>query len=307
MFKTKWIDSWEAESKLRDWRFWYKLLAGILVLIGITMNLSVELISLSDSTPEDLRWSVWHTTYGSGETGIDYAGYLGNFFSYFTIQTNILVAIWFFAAAFSHKQEGLNFITKSKISYAVATYITITCLIYNFLLLPTTLSMSKTGMDALTWTHQQILHTVVPILMVLYVCFFIKRDKTPTTKVFIKNNWWIYMIYPLLYGVFALIRGEMRYISDKPVSTQYPYFFLNIHLNGKYGPDDYPIPGLSIPGWAWFLIAMSLVTFIAIGFSAIFNKIYFEMWFKDNYKDTLKKDKAKVIREINKEFIKQYK
>ncbi|WP_286642340.1 hypothetical protein [Spiroplasma ixodetis] len=81
-----------------------------------------------------------------------------------------------------------------------------------------------------------------------------------TTKEFWKKRMWMYYIYPVIWAVIMLIRGEFRWQAGKVWA--YQYFFLNIHKS-FYG----------IPGAIWLLITALLIILIIFSISTLFNLI----------------------------------
>ncbi len=136
---------------------------------------------------------------------------------YFTYQSNILVIIYFFL-------DIINIIKKNKTFYprlkgAVTMSITVTFLIYHFLLSPT-----AEKYEGLGYIRNIILHYIVPIMTIFdYIIF----DKKGIYKIIDPLLW---LLIPFLYFAFILIRARL----GEPFSdgSYYPYFFVDID---KYG------------------------------------------------------------------------
>jgi hypothetical protein len=130
-----------------------------------------------------------------------------NFFSFFTIQCNLLIAISLSFAALSPQSKAGKFFSSLSVQSAIAIYIFIVCLVYNFIL---------RGLFVLTgwhWFVDNMLHVVIPVLYIFYWLYFRTNGKL---------NWkdGIYWtIYPLVYLVYSLIRGS--------IVQWYPYPFLH--------------------------------------------------------------------------------
>lgn len=129
------------------------------------------------------------------------------FFSYFTILTNILVAISFTSLLFP-KNRSYSFFSNNAVLTAVTIYILIVGLVYNIVL------RSQWDPKGLQLIVDNGLHTVTPLLTVIYWLLYvsvkeIRWQQTP--------RW---LIYPVLYLVYVLIRGSY--------SNFYPYFFINV-------------------------------------------------------------------------------
>lgn len=130
------------------------------------------------------------------------------FFSFFTIQSNILVAICFTFLWLKPKSKGGFFFFNRKNATAITLYITIVGIIYNmilrFLWLPTGLQR----------VADEVLHLVIPILVLVYWFLFVDK------KLLVFKNILPWMIFPFLYLVYTLIRGHFVQF--------YPYPFVDV-------------------------------------------------------------------------------
>jgi hypothetical protein len=156
-----------------------------------------------------------------------------NFFSYFTILTDILVSGCVMMLLFSSKGSRSFFVRDKTIS-AVAVYITIVGVIYNFNL------RQAWHLETLHNFADELLHTVIPILFVIYWIGFVSKNKLMWKDIL---PW---QIYPSAYSAYTLIHGA--------IANWYPYPFINPNNGG------------------WIRIAINtvfiLITFIAV--SSIF-------------------------------------
>lgn len=129
------------------------------------------------------------------------------FFSYFTILTNTLVAIYFSWSI--TKQNKVSSVPNTPGTLtAVTVYITVVGLIYQVILRHT---WSPTGLQKIT---DELLHSVVPILVIVFWYFY----ENKTTLRFKQIPRWL--IYPLVYLIYILIRGSFSHF--------YPYPFVNV-------------------------------------------------------------------------------
>lgn len=137
---------------------------------------------------------------------------ISNFFSYFTILCNLLIALSLTLSVLSPKSKPGIFFSNLSVQSAIALYIFIVSLVYNLVL---------RGLLVLTgWQFflDNMLHVVVPILYILFWLFY-------RTKGILKwqdGMYWIF--FPLFYLLYSLIRGS--------IIKWYPYPFLNAI---KYG------------------------------------------------------------------------
>ena len=132
-------------------------------------------------------------------------GSLVEFFSYFTIQCNLLTAIGLTAVALSGFNKG--FFSKRGVLTAIAVYISIVCLVYNIVLRGT---VHPVGWHRVS---DELLHAVCPPLFVLFWVIYVPKQNIDWKDAF---SW---LWYPFFYLVYILIRGSL--------SALYPYFFLN--------------------------------------------------------------------------------
>ena len=144
----------------------------------------------------------------SGEvTGLSKPMPAANFFSYFTILSNLLVAISLsYQLNFPRSKPG-QFFSSTSVSTAIAVYIFIVGLVYNLVLRKI---WSPTGWQLVA---DNLLHVAVPLLYVLYWYFFAQREPLGWKSLL---SW---IIFPALYLSYTLIRGA--------VINWYPYPFVD--------------------------------------------------------------------------------
>jgi len=160
-----------------------------------------------------------------------------NFFSYFTVQSNLLIAISLTFSSIGPNSKSGIFFSRLSVQSAIALYIFIVALVYNLILRGL---FSWTGWP---WLADNLLHVVVPVLYILYWLYF----KTSGRLKWQDGIYW--MIYPLIYLVYSLVRGSMV--------QWYPYPFLHA---GNLG---YPTVLINIAMViAVFLVAALVVIFI---------------------------------------------
>ena len=130
------------------------------------------------------------------------------FFSFFTILTNSLVAVYFSKLSaeiiFQKSEAKINF----EVLTAITVYILIVGLVYQVLLRHL---WSPTGLQRVV---DEMLHSLNPLLVLI---FWIMNRKGNNLQYKSLLKW---LIFPLAYLVFVLIRGE--------ISGFYPYPFINV-------------------------------------------------------------------------------
>jgi hypothetical protein len=162
-----------------------------------------------------------------------------NFFGYFTIQSNVIVAVVFFIAVVvaARRKQG----KRLQFARGAATvYIAITGLVFNTLLVQASLA----GSFDLQWASD-IMHKIIPVYAVLDWLLFSDRAKLGMRAVL------GFLVYPLVWLVVVLIRGA----TDGWV----PYPFLNPSLG--YGVVAAYCVGIAV--------AFALVGVLVVGMSRL--------------------------------------
>ncbi|MFC3940353.1 hypothetical protein CCU68_17225 [Pseudomonas gingeri NCPPB 3146 = LMG 5327] len=134
------------------------------------------------------------------------------FFSYFTVLTNILVAIVLTCAATSGDSALRRFFLKPTVQTGVAAAIVVVGLAYNLLLRETW------SPEGLQWWADELLHDVMPVLFVIYWWFCVPKGTLHW------RDLWPWLLYPLVYFIYALVRGHFV--------GSYPYPFIEVDKLG---------------------------------------------------------------------------
>ena len=160
------------------------------------------------------------------------------FFSFFTILTNLIVAICVTVLLLKPNSKWGRWFLKPAIFTAITVYITIVGVIYNVIL---RFLWQPQGLQYVT---DELLHTVIPLLFILF--WFLYVFKTGLKY----KNALPWLIYPLLYVVYTAIHGA--------ITGFYPYPFVNVGELG-YGKVLINTCGLLIAflGLSLFLIAVA--------------------------------------------------
>lgn len=140
------------------------------------------------------------------------AGSIIHLASYFTILTNILVAVSLTSVLLIPKTFVGRFFTKISSVTAIAVYITIVAFVYNLVLRP---FWSTKGVFK---TNDELLHVVVPVLYVLNWLFLLPKKGLVWRQL---PNW---LLFPLCYLFYVIIRGSL--------TGNYPYFFVDAKSYG---------------------------------------------------------------------------
>lgn len=130
------------------------------------------------------------------------------FFSFFTILTNLLVALYFTFSLLKKKNSNQSIINKPGTLTAVTVYITIVGLVYQVLLRHI---WEPKGTQKVV---DELLHSAIPIFVIIFWYLYEEKKSIAYQQIL---KW---LIYPLIYLVFILIRGNF--------SNFYPYPFVNV-------------------------------------------------------------------------------
>ncbi|WP_410982778.1 Pr6Pr family membrane protein [Bacillus cereus] len=144
-----------------------------------------------------------------------------NFFSFFTIGSNILVAIILALSCFATAKFG-RLEQFGVLRGAATVYIFTTGLIY-FLLLR---GLEESLQTPIPWVNT-VLHYIMPIAMILDWVL------NPPTKEIKWKHAVSWLLFPLLYVIYSLIRGSFI--------DWYPYPFLDPRINGYDGVFVYSV------------------------------------------------------------------
>jgi hypothetical protein len=132
----------------------------------------------------------------------------GRFFGFFTILTNLLVAISLSCILLRPASHLGRFFSKASTLSAIALYIFIVGLVYNTILrfIWSPLALQK-------WVDES-LHVIIPVLFILYWLWSVPKGSLKWADPF---RW---LAYPAIYLLYALARGAL--------SGFYAYPFINV-------------------------------------------------------------------------------
>jgi len=130
------------------------------------------------------------------------------FFSYYTVLTNILIAVCFTVVYFKGIAGKGQFFARPATLTATAVYICIVSLTYNLIL---RFLWAPTGLSRVA---DELLHLIIPIIYLIFWFGFVPKQNIQWTGIL---PW---AIYPLVYLGYTLLRG--------PMAEWYPYPFLDV-------------------------------------------------------------------------------
>lgn len=155
------------------------------------------------------------------------------FFSYFTVATNIIVAITLTAIAFFSRTKLGEFFSRPMVQAAVASYISIVGIIYSLFL--------RGAWDPQGWqaAADHLLHDVIPLAFV--ICWFAFAPKNGIAW----RDPFKWLVYPIVYIVYSLTRGAFV--------SWYPYWFVDVTQLGY---------ATALTNTAFVIVAFAIVGFI---------------------------------------------
>jgi hypothetical protein len=136
-----------------------------------------------------------------------------NFFSFFTIQSNVLAAFILLIVGFGTLVKKKGSPQFAFLRGAATLYMIMTGIIFALLLS----GLQQALQTTIPWVNT-VLHYIMPVVMLLDWLLY-----PPAQRVrFKKALWWL--VYPLAYLIYSWIRGAFTH--------WYPYPFLNPEANG---------------------------------------------------------------------------
>lgn len=173
-----------------------------------------------------------------------YLGFnLANFFSYFTNLSNILAAVVFIVGAIFLLQRR-----ESSTAFEIVRGTSVVCMAVVGIVFSILLRNEDVG-ALLPWVNF-VLHYLMPVVVVLDWLY-----QPPRTRLAVRQAG-LWLIFPVLYLVYTLIRGS--------IVTWYPYPFLNPARVGGYGGVALYSIGILLLflflSWLLLLIANALAT-----------------------------------------------
>lgn len=198
---------------MTTWWPYARLAASALAVAAIVAQLVLTLqIALDASTP-----------WGSHLPTV-----VANFFSFFTILSNVLAAVALAvggAWAIAHRRTtGPEPQWLAILLTCASTYMIVTGIVYNTLLRGIELPQGST----VPWSNE-VLHVVIPTLLLLDVLFAPRRRSLGWSAVGITAA------FPIVWVVYTMIRANLVISPSTGEHWWYPYPFLNPEKNGGYG------------------------------------------------------------------------
>lgn len=210
---------------MTTWWPFVRLTAALLGLAAIVAQLSLTLqIAIGSSTP----WGGHLPTVAT------------NFFSFFTILSNVLAAVALgIGAAWALGQKDPARPEPRWLAVLLAcasTYMIVTGIVYSVLLRGVELPQGVT----VPWSNE-VLHVVIPLVLLIDVVVAPRRRWLPWSTVLIAA------IFPVVWAVYTLIRANLVVSPATGNPWWYPYPFLDPHLHeGGYATVALYIVGIAV-------------------------------------------------------------
>ena len=162
-----------------------------------------------------------------------------NFFSFFTIESNVATVVVGLAGAYFllTRKGAADPAWFNGFRAGVTTYMVVTGVVYNLLLRNVELPQGTT----VPWSNE-VLHVIAPLWMLIDWLLVPGRRPLPW-----KSIGYI-VIFPIVWGVYTLVRGPLTADEMQGKDYWYPYPFLNPNLS----PNGY----LSV---AFYIILIAVV------------------------------------------------
>lgn len=164
-------------------------LAALLGWSGLLIQLDLVLLA---------RWT----------SGASLLGGLVNYFSFFTVLSNTLVAAVFTCAASTEPSAGRRFFLQPWVCGGITVSIVVVAVAYSLLL------RQLWQPRGLQWLANELLHDVMPVLFALYWWFCVPKGQLRVRHI---GGW---ALYPIVYFGYILLRGHLLGV--------YPYPFLDV-------------------------------------------------------------------------------
>lgn len=205
---------------MTTWWPYVRLLAAALALAAILRQLS---LAISNARAAGTAW------------GSDVPTVVANFFSYFTILSNVscvvalvLGGVWMLRTRRSTAVEPAWLAT---LFACASTYIVVTGIVYNLLLR----SISIAGISD-AWTNET-LHVVIPLVLLVDAVLAPRRRPLPWRTI------GVVVVFPILWALYTMIRANLVTGPATGDPWWYPYPFLDPHLvaGGYLGVAGYTV------------------------------------------------------------------
>ncbi|HVX52469.1 MAG TPA: Pr6Pr family membrane protein [Chitinophagaceae bacterium] len=130
------------------------------------------------------------------------------FLSFFTVLSNILVALTYSTLLLLPASKAGTYFGRANVQAAITLYIVVVGLVYNIIL------RQLWHPEGLQLLADNLLHVIVPAMVLLFWILLAPKHGLTWANI---GGW---LIYPLMYLIYILIRGA--------ATAQYPYPFIDV-------------------------------------------------------------------------------
>ncbi|UNK70793.1 Pr6Pr family membrane protein [Microbacterium sp. H1-D42] len=218
---------------MTTWWPYVRLAAAILGFAALTRQLA---IAIGNAQRAETEWGAHLPTVTA------------NFFSYFTVLSNLIAAVTLVIGAvwmLRHRRDRTpEPLWLSTLFACASTYMIVTGIVYNVLLR----QIAIAGISDV-WTNET-LHVIIPLVMLADVLLAPHRRALPWSSL------WVVAAFPIAWVAYTLLRAGFITAPFTGTAWWYPYPFLDPHLQGGY------------PGVIAYVIGIAAVI-IAVGAGVI--------------------------------------
>ncbi|HWU58756.1 MAG TPA: Pr6Pr family membrane protein [Microbacteriaceae bacterium] len=151
------------------------------------------------------------------------SGVYTNFFSFFTIDSNVLAAVvLLIGAGILAVKKGADPSWFNVLRACAVTYMVVTGIVYNLLLRGLPLPQGVT----VEWSNE-VLHAIGPAYLLIDWLFAPGRQALPMRRI------WAVLAFPIVWVVYTMVRGPLADDAVQKRSYWYPYPFLNPHNSNE--------------------------------------------------------------------------
>ena len=188
-------------------------------------------------------------------SGLAQGAFKPSLFAYYTIQSNLLVLVLFAVLIVRTAANPRTRAVQPHLKGAVTMAITVTLLVYHFVLVPQLFAMSTEY--HLFSLQDTLVHYFVPLATIADWLLF---DPKGSYRWFDPLAW---LVIPILYFCFAMLRAHLL----GPTVTEdlrYPYFFLNLDELGWSGV---------LSNAAWMTACFAVLGYVIYGIDSLLGKV----------------------------------
>lgn len=160
------------------------------------------------------------------QMGLIDGSYTGRCWGYYTILSNLLVIAYFLAVLLNELLGVLPFVNNAVVSFTVMMSITLTFLIFHFMLMPDMVRDWKEGIGMNPYRLGNLgVHYICPLMTIIHFLVFIDRSNMEVWQ----GLYWL--ASPCAYLVYAAIRAKLGY-EVNPQGDRWPYWFMDFDRLG---------------------------------------------------------------------------